>query len=160
MRLILITVSIASLLGCRSDPAPGSENSELDVVAGTPLCPDGDCVVVTGTVVAVSPVPEEPVVAQRDMLCTGVDSDLDRANRCNIDADGDGRPLPLDCDDADPARYPLADEILCDGIDQDCDGLDPCDRDKDGTLDRMDCEPGNPAITTECLGAAKPQPLD
>lgn len=38
------------------------------------------------------------------------------------DADGDGfTPLDGDCSDADPARFPGADE-LCDGLDDDCDG--------------------------------------
>lgn len=160
MRFIVVTIFVASLLGCRSDAPPSSEDHEVEVVAGTPLCPDGDCVVVTGTVVAVSPVPAEPAMPEPDMLCTGVDPDFDRANNCHVDADGDGRPSPLDCDDTNPARYRLATEVFCDGVDQDCDGLDPCDRDGDGTLDRMDCEPDNPAITTECLGPAKPQPLD
>lgn len=37
------------------------------------------------------------------------------------DADGDGRPAGIDCDDSDPATYPGAPE-LCDGVDNDCDG--------------------------------------
>jgi len=37
------------------------------------------------------------------------------------DADGDGRPAGIDCDDSDPATYPGAPE-LCDGLDNDCDG--------------------------------------
>ena len=37
------------------------------------------------------------------------------------DSDGDGSPDALDCDDADPAIFPGADE-LCDGVDNDCDG--------------------------------------
>lgn len=39
-----------------------------------------------------------------------------------VDADGDGAPAELDCDDADPDRRPGAPE-RCDGIDQNCDGL-------------------------------------
>jgi len=37
------------------------------------------------------------------------------------DADGDGAPAAVDCDDTDPAVFPGADEH-CDGIDNDCDG--------------------------------------
>jgi hypothetical protein len=39
-----------------------------------------------------------------------------------VDADGDGAYEATDCDDADPRRYPSADEI-CDGVDNDCDEL-------------------------------------
>ena len=55
------------------------------------------------------------------------------------DGDGDGSPAGLDCDDADPARLPGAEE-LCDGVDNDCDAVideDPAEGllaydDKDG----------------------------
>ncbi len=41
------------------------------------------------------------------------------------DGDADGfTPQQGDCDDADPTRYPTADDPASDGIDQDCDGLD------------------------------------
>ena len=38
------------------------------------------------------------------------------------DADGDGYGMDVDCDDADPAVFPDADEY-CDGVDNDCDGV-------------------------------------
>ena len=41
---------------------------------------------------------------------------------CNADADGDGFAPDEDCDDADDAVYPGADE-WCDGVDNDCDNL-------------------------------------
>jgi hypothetical protein len=41
-----------------------------------------------------------------------------------VDADGDGRPFCMDCQDRDPATYPGAAEICGDGRDQDCDGFD------------------------------------
>jgi bacillopeptidase F len=41
-----------------------------------------------------------------------------------VDADGDGHPADLDCNDADPAIHPGAAEVRRDGIDQDCNGYD------------------------------------
>lgn len=38
-----------------------------------------------------------------------------------VDADADGSPAGVDCDDADPTRFPGAAD-RCDGVDQDCDG--------------------------------------
>ncbi|MCB9743212.1 MAG: FG-GAP repeat protein [Alphaproteobacteria bacterium] len=38
-----------------------------------------------------------------------------------VDADGDGYAVEEDCDDADPAVHPGAEEV-CDGADNDCDG--------------------------------------
>ncbi|MFN7143754.1 MAG: MopE-related protein [Myxococcota bacterium] len=46
---------------------------------------------------------------------TGADTGADA-----VDADEDGHDAAVDCDDADPAVYPGADE-RCDGVDNDCD---------------------------------------
>ncbi|GDX82222.1 hypothetical protein LBMAG42_40330 [Deltaproteobacteria bacterium] len=40
----------------------------------------------------------------------------------NPDEDGDGVPVPTDCDDADPDVFPAAGETCADGVDNDCDG--------------------------------------
>jgi len=76
-----------------------------------------------------------------------------------VDADADGSPSDLDCNDDSIARSPLNVE-LCDGIDNDCDGtpdnhvidsdgdgLDDCadlNDDGDGAPDATDCAPLDP----------------
>lgn len=102
-------------------PDPGDVPSGGD-------CDDGDA--------AVSP-------DGADVPGDGQDTDCDGAEVCHLDLDDDGartadvdlpdgdlacaRPghalasAPLDCDDADPTRSPMATEV-CDGRDTDCDG--------------------------------------
>ena len=46
----------------------------------------------------------------------------DKGDEGAPDGDADGWASDVDCDDADPAVHPEADEI-CDGLDNDCDGL-------------------------------------
>ncbi|MBN2801344.1 MAG: putative metal-binding motif-containing protein [Deltaproteobacteria bacterium] len=81
------------------------------------------------------------------------------------DLDGDGFSAGVDCDDADPHRYPDA-PARCDGLDDDCDGLideDPVegslwfpDRDRDGHgaagQGALSCSPpiGAVAIGDDC----------
>ncbi len=63
------------------------------------------------------------------------------------DADGDGvTECDDDCDDANPDRYPGAEEA-CDGIDADCDGLvsDESDDDGDGFLACEECDDASTA---------------
>ena len=73
---------------------------------------------------------------------TGQPQDIEAAP---ADADGDGVPEPLDCDDSDAQTYPGAPE-LCDGLDNNCDGTvdEGFDRDGDGfrTCDG-DCDDEN-----------------
>jgi Putative metal-binding motif len=63
-----------------------------------------------------------------------------------VDADGDGTPLPADCDDADPAVRPGATEVCTDGKDNDCSGGADC---ADPVCDTLTCKPGS---TTRCAG--------
>jgi hypothetical protein len=50
-----------------------------------------------------------------------------------VDGDGDGVPLPEDCDDRDPLSYPGAAEAF-NGVDDDCDGRIDADGDYVGAL--------------------------
>jgi hypothetical protein len=83
-----------------------------------------------------------------------------------IDADEDGWPACMDCDDGDPAVFPGADEIVGDGVDQDCSGSDATggigggaggaggspsggpwvDADDDGWPAFADCDDDDPAV--------------
>ena len=67
------------------------------------------------------------------------------------DTDGDGFCAPVDCDDGDPTRHPLAAEVCDDGVDQDCQGGDllctpAMDLDGDSYAPPADCNDGNPSV--------------
>lgn len=56
-----------------------------------------------------------------------------------VDQDGDGVPANLDCNDADPAVYPDAEE-RCDGVDNNCDEQVDDDSSVDGILYYTDAD--------------------
>jgi formylglycine-generating enzyme required for sulfatase activity len=84
--------------------------------------------------------------------CNWLDDDCDGLTDEGLtDADGDGVPACLDCDDYDAGRYPGRDEIPYDGIDQDCDGADLTDVDNDNFPSNQvefgtDCDDNDPNI--------------
>ncbi|HOX45276.1 MAG TPA: MopE-related protein [Myxococcota bacterium] len=67
------------------------------------------------------------------------------------DEDGDGWAPTADCNDADAAIHPLAEDIPYDGIDQDCSGEDMTDFDRDGydatqVTGGTDCDDADPDV--------------
>lgn len=86
-----------------------------------------------------------------EVPCDGIDQNCFAGDNCpdETDDDGDGYyacrpdgPTFCDCDDANMAINPIAEEASCDGIDNDCSGADCCDQDDDmdGYACREDCD--------------------
>lgn len=61
----------------------------------------------------------------------------------NTDRDGDGYPVPQDCDDTDPTVHPTAADAPYDGVDSNCLGDDDFDVDYDGYPFGEDCDDRN-----------------
>ena len=68
----------------------------------------------------------------------------------SIDGDGDGWTEEEDCDDANSAIHPAAEEVWYDAVDQDCDEDDDFDADGDGHYPEAyagdDCDDTHPAV--------------
>ncbi len=152
----------------------GSEDADGDGLPACADCDDGDPAIHPGAA-------EICDALHTDEDCSGAADDndpgLSDGSLRYPDADGDGygssdpadaglfctvpagyTTLVGDCDDADPAVRPSADEIAGDGIDGDCDGGEACytDTDQDGFRGRStlasadpDCsDPGEALSTT------------
>jgi hypothetical protein len=63
------------------------------------------------------------------------------AGQAKYDSDGDGWDDSMDCDPADPAVSPGAEDPHGDGVDSDCDGTDGVDRDGDGHAANAEVDP-------------------
>jgi hypothetical protein len=91
-----------------------------------------------GTVTVTSDDPDEPTIV------------VDLSGEVGADADGDGFSGSDDCDDADPAVNPSAEETWYDGVDQDCSGTSDYDADQDGAdaaaYGGADCDDTDAAI--------------
>ncbi|HSG99516.1 MAG TPA: MopE-related protein, partial [candidate division Zixibacteria bacterium] len=77
----------------------------------------------------------------------GADQDVQFESTLDIDADCDGWPASIDCDDTNPLVNPGATEVLCDGLDNDCNPFTADDVDADGdgvSVCAGDCDDNDP----------------
>ncbi|MCC7538768.1 MAG: hypothetical protein IT379_21260 [Deltaproteobacteria bacterium] len=85
-----------------------------------------------------------------------------RAIECAaVDADGDGAPADVDCDDSSAARRPGANDVCGDGIDQDCDGTDrSCTAPPDPGFDPDGPAGAGPGVRVVAPPPGAPDPMD
>jgi len=163
LRIAILTLGLVTVTGCYSirgddddDTTGGGGDDDDDTSNGDPLpclveCGDldGD---LDGWFAAEDCDDDDPAVNPgqiEDVCCWGdgkdndcdglvdesVDADSECGRPCDVDQDGDGFPATEDCDDADPAQNPGANEYCCpcgsgeafpypqcNGEDDDCDG--------------------------------------
>ena len=95
--------------------------------------------------------PPLPTFSQYDGPNSNPADPTDRTPK-ELDNDGDGSRANEDCDDQNPAIYPMAVEIS-DGIDNNCNGQtdEGFDSDGDGFAAFFDCDDTNPAINSSAL---------
>lgn len=105
-----------------------------------------------------------------EVAADGVDQDCDSADHCWLDGDLDGFGVPTpvpgldmtclnsgeslvdtDCDDGNPAAFPLAPEVTANGVDEDCDTFDDCFFDDDG--DTYGVALAVVGVDLSCMGA-------
>jgi hypothetical protein len=146
-------VLVLALLACAPETADIKVDASPTCGEGFALGDDGRCYELDGG--------DADTDADTDSdTDSDTDTDTDTGTDTGpVDADEDGSPAEMDCDDADASRFPGAQEV-CDGIDQDCDaevdeGVTATvwtdgDGDVTGYADRTgDCDDGDAAVSPD-----------